>query len=114
MLFRSPTTGTVKLKAVFANADNRLFASQFVNVRLLLDVERGATVVPAAAIQRTTLGSFLYVVRPDQTVAARQVTVGVADGDDVAIDAGLAAGERIVVDGADRLRDGARVTERAS
>ena len=109
-----PTTGTVKLKAVFANADNRLFASQFVNVRLLLDVERGATVVPAAAIQRTTLGSFLYVVRPDQTVAARQVTVGVADGDDVAIDAGLAAGERIVVDGADRLRDGARVTERAS
>ena len=102
----------MKLKAVFPNADNRLFASQFVNVRLQLDVKRGATVIPAAAVQRTTRGAFVYVVEPDQTVAARPITVGVTDGDDVAVDGGLRPGERVVVDGADRLRDGATVTER--
>jgi len=107
-----PTTGTVRLKAVFPNTDNRLFPSQFVNVRLRLDVKHGATVIPAAAVQRTTRGSFVYVVTRDQTVAARTVTPGVADGDDVVIDAGLQTGERVVVDGADRLRDGAMVTER--
>jgi membrane fusion protein, multidrug efflux system len=107
-----PTTGTVKLKAVFPNGDNRLFPSQFVNVRLRLDVKHGAVVIPAAAVQRTTRGTFVYVVTQAQKVAARNVTVGVADGDDVAVDAGLKAGERVVVDGADRLRDGATVTER--
>ena len=104
-----PTTGTVKLKATFPNSDNRLFSSQFVNARLLLDVVRNATVVPAAAVQRGTRGVFVYVVKPDQTVAVRPVTAGVADGDDVAITAGLTVGEPVVVDGADRLRDGARV-----
>ena len=104
-----PATGTVKLKATFPNTDNRLFSSQFVNARLLLDVVRNATVVPAAAVQRGTRGVFVYVVKPDQTVAVRPVTVGVADGDDVAITAGLTVGEPVVVDGADRLRDGARV-----
>jgi membrane fusion protein, multidrug efflux system len=107
-----PTTGTVKLKAVFPNADNRLFPSQFVNVRLRLDVKHGAVVIPAAAVQRTTRGTFVYVVTQAQKVAARNVTVGVPDGDDVAIEAGLKLGERVVVDGADRLRDGATVTER--
>jgi multidrug efflux system membrane fusion protein len=112
-----PTTGTVKLKATFPNADNRLFPNQFVNARLLLDVKRGAFVVPTAAIQRSPRGAFVYVVKPDQTVAVRQVTVGVADGDSVAIDSGLAVGEQVVVDGADRLRDGAAVapsTKKAS
>jgi len=104
-----PATGTVKLKATFPNTDNRLFSSQFVNARLLLDVVRNATVVPAAAVQRGTRGVFVYVVKPDQTVAVRPVTAGVADGDDVAITAGLTVGEPVVVDGADRLRDGARV-----
>jgi multidrug efflux system membrane fusion protein len=108
-----PTTGTVRLKAVFPNTDNRLFPSQFVNVRLRLDVKHGATVVPAAAVQRTTRGTFVYVVTQGQKVAARTVTLGVPDGDDVAIDAGLKPGERVVVDGADRLRDGATVTERS-
>jgi membrane fusion protein, multidrug efflux system len=108
-----PTTGTVKLKAVFSNTDNRLFASQFVNVRLRLSVKAGAVVVPAAAVQRTTRGTFVYVVTPDHKVTARNVTVGVPDGDDVAIDAGLKPGERVVIDGADRLRDGATVMERA-
>jgi len=105
-----PTTGTVKLKATFPNTDNRLFSSQFVNARLLLDVQRHATVVPAAAIQRGAQGSLVYVVKADQTVTARKVTLGVADGDDVTVTAGLAAGEQVVVDGADRLRDGAAVT----
>lgn len=104
-----PTTGTVKLKAVFANSDDRLFPSQFVNVRLLLDVARHAVVVPAAAVQRTARGSFVYVVRPDKTASTRAVTPGVADGDDVAVTQGLAAGESVVVDGVDRLRDGAVV-----
>jgi multidrug efflux system membrane fusion protein len=104
-----PTTGTVKLKAQFANADGRLFPNQFVNARLLLDVKHGATVVPAAAIQRNSRGPFVYVVRPDRTVGVRQVTVGVTEGDDVAIDAGLTVGEQVVVDGADRLRDGSKV-----
>ena len=109
-----PTTGTVKLKATFPNTDGRLFSSQFVNARLLLDVKRNATVVPAAAVQRGARGAFVYVVKPDRTVAVRPVTVGVADGDDVAIDAGLTVGEPVVVDGADRLRDGAAVTTQAA
>jgi len=104
-----PTTGTVKLKAIFPNADAALFPSQFVNVRLQLDVERGAIAVPAAAIQRSPQGTFVYVVRPDQTVEARRVTLGVTDGDDVAVAKGLRAGELVVVDGAERLRDGSRV-----
>ena len=104
-----PTTGTVKLKAVFPNQDNRLFPSQFVNARLLLETKRGATMVPSAAVQRSSRGAFVYVVKPDQTASARDVTLGVVDGDDVAVTAGLTPGEEVVVTGADRLRDGARV-----
>jgi len=105
-----PSTGTVKLKAVFPNTDNRLFPSQFVNARLRLDIQHGAIVVPSAAIQRGTGGPFVFVVKPDRTVGVRKVKVGVTDGDNVAIDSGVAVGEQVVVDGADRLRDGARVT----
>ena len=99
----------MKLKAIFPNTDGRLFSSQFVNARLRLDVEHGATVVPAVAIQRSPQGPFVYVVKPDQTVTVRPVTVGVADGDDVAITAGVTVAEPVVVDGADRLRNGVRV-----
>jgi multidrug efflux system membrane fusion protein len=109
-----PSTGTVKLKATFPNTDGRLFSSQFVNARLLLDVKRHAIVVPAVAIQRGAGGAFVYVMTPAQTVTVRQVTVGVAEGDDVAVDSGLTAGERVVVDGGDRLREGARVVAQAS
>jgi multidrug efflux system membrane fusion protein len=108
-----PTTGTVKLRAQFPNADNRLFPSQFVNARLLVDTHRGAVVVPAAAIQPSAKGSFVFVVRPDHTVQARPVTVGTADGDDVAIARGLAAGEQVVMEGAERLRDGAAIELRS-
>jgi multidrug efflux system membrane fusion protein len=103
------TTGTVRLKAVFPNADQSLFPNQFVNARLRLDVKQAATVVPAAAIQRSARGSLVYVVKSDQTVEARPVAVGVTEGDDVSIDTGLNVGEQVVVDGADRLRDGSQV-----
>ena len=104
-----PSTGTVRLKALFPNTDNQLFPNQFVNARLLLDTERGATVVPAAAIQRGTQGTFVYVVKADQTAGVRPVRIGVSEGDDVSVVAGLAPGEAVVVDGADKLRGGSRV-----
>jgi membrane fusion protein, multidrug efflux system len=104
-----PTTGTVRLKAKFDNEDGVLFPNQFVNARLLLDVRHGATVVPAVAIQRGAQGAYVYVVKPDQTVAVHQVTVGAAQGDDVAIDSGVSPGDLVVVDGADKLKEGAKV-----
>ena len=79
------------------------------NIRLLVDVDRGATVIPTSAIERGQQGSFVYVVGADSTVAARPVTLGPGEGERVAVLAGLALGDRVVVDGADRLRDGARV-----
>ena len=108
-----PTTGTVRLKAEFPNTDSRLFPSQFVNARLRIETRRGATVVPTAAIQQSPRGSFVYVVRPDRTVGIRQVGVGVTDGDDVSIEQGLQVGEQVVVEGAERLRDGAAIALRS-
>lgn len=104
------TTGTVKLKAEFANADNSLFPNQFVNTRLRVETRSGATLVPVAAIQRGTLGTFVYVVNgEEQTVGTRAVTLGPATAERVAIEKGLAPGEQVVVDGADKLRQGAKV-----
>jgi len=108
-----PATGTVKLKATFPNTDLRLFSSQFVNARLLLNTLPHATVVPAAAVQPSPKGPFTYVVKSDNTVTARPVTTGVTDGDEVVITAGLVPGEQVVIDGADRLREGATVTVQA-
>ena len=102
------TTGTVRLKAEFANEDNKLFPNQFVNVRMQLET-RSAVTVPAAAIQRGAQGIFVYVVKDDQTVTMRQVKPGPTEAEMTAIEAGLAAGERVVIDGVDRLREGARV-----
>ncbi len=104
-----PTTGTVKLKAQFANHDLSLFPNQFVNARLLLDVRRQAVAVPSAAIQRGRQGTFVYVVKSDNTATVRPVTLGPAQGETVAIDDGLQAGESVVVDGADKLREGTKV-----
>lgn len=103
-----PTTGTIKLKAQFPNEDGNLFPNQFVNVRLQLDTLRGATLVPAAAVQRGAQGTFVYVLKDDRTVALRPVKTGVSEGDSVAIESGVAPGETVVVDGSDRLRDGAK------
>lgn len=108
-----PTTGTVRLKAVFPNTDNELFPNQFVNVRLLVDVRRGATVIPAPAIQRGPQGTFVYVVKADKTVTVRTIAVGEIQGGEASIKTGLLPGESVVVDGADRLREGSRVEVKA-
>ncbi|HYL89135.1 MAG TPA: MdtA/MuxA family multidrug efflux RND transporter periplasmic adaptor subunit [Burkholderiales bacterium] len=104
-----PQTGTVKLKAQFANDDGGLFPNQFVNVRMKLDTLHNAVIVPSGAVQRGAQGMFVYVVRPDNTVALRNVTLGPLDGQRQAIADGLAAGEVVVTDGTDRLRPGAQV-----
>ncbi len=104
-----PTTGTVRLKAIFPNKDNELFPNQFVNARLLYEVKHDAIIVPAAAIQRGPQGTFLYVVKDDHTVSVRPVTVGVTQGGDVTVAKGLLPGELVVIDGAERLREGTRV-----
>jgi membrane fusion protein, multidrug efflux system len=107
------STGTTRLKAIFDNRDDALFPKQFVNVRLLIDVKADATIVPAVAIQRGPQGTFVYVVKPDQTVEVRQVGVGPTTGADVAVETGLAANEVVVVDGVDKLRAGVSVQVRA-
>jgi len=104
-----PTTGTVRLKAVFANEKNELFPNQFVNARLLVDARRGVIVIPGPAIQRGPQGTFVYVVKPDRTATVRSITVGEIQEGDASIQTGLSPGELVVVDGADRLREGARV-----
>ncbi len=106
------TTGTVKLRATFANDDFALFPNQFVNVRLLADTLSGAVIAPNAAIQLGSIGNFVYVVGDDSTVTVRKVTIGAADADHTAVLSGLSAGERIVIDGVDRLRKGAKVAVR--
>jgi multidrug efflux system membrane fusion protein len=104
-----PTTGTVRFKALFDNKDNALFPGQFVNARLLLDVKHGVTLVPTAAIQRGPKGAYVFVVKPDQTVSVRGVTVGVSQADKASIETGLSPDELVVVDGAEGLREGSRV-----
>ena len=102
-------TGTVRLKAQFPNDDGRLFPNQFVNVRMLIDVRREATTVPSAALQRGARGQFVYVVKEDRTVSLREVKTGPTEGDMTVIESGVEPGELVVVDGMDRLREGARV-----
>ena len=102
-------TGTLKLKAEFANTDGLLFPNQFVNVRVLLGQETDLVVVPVPAVQRGSQGTFAYVVKADSTVTMRPVKTGLVDGERIAIASGLAAGERVVIDGADKLREGAKV-----
>ena len=104
------TTGTLKLRAMFDNSKFELFPSQFVNARLLLDTLHDATVVPGAAMQQGASGSYVYVVKADNTVSMRAVTPGPSSGDLISVTKGLQTGERVVVDGADQLRDGAHVT----
>lgn len=104
-----PSTGTVKLKAEFPNRNNELFPNQFVNARLIVEVKHGALIVPAPAIQRGPQGTFVYVVKEDQTVALRPVTLGVTQEGNASITSGLSDSELVVVDGADRLRDGGKV-----
>ena len=106
------STGTVRLKAVFQNDDGALFPNQFVNVHLLLDVKRGTVIVPVAAIQRGPRGTFAYAVKPDHTVEVRTLTVGPAGRTEAAIESGLAAGDVVVIEGVDKLREGTLVQAR--
>ncbi len=104
------TTGTIRLKAVFPNSDESLFPQQFVNVVLLLDTLHGATLIPQAGVQRGAPGTYVYVVdSATQTVSVRKVTLGAGDATNVVITEGLKPGETVVVDGADKLKDGAKV-----
>jgi membrane fusion protein, multidrug efflux system len=104
-----PTTGTVKLRAIFPNTDGALFPNQFVNVHLLVRTLADVTVVPNAAIQHGAPGTFVYVVSADSTVAVRPISVGPGDAQVTQVISGLSPGDRVVVDGVDRLKDGAQV-----
>ncbi|MCA1990081.1 MAG: MdtA/MuxA family multidrug efflux RND transporter periplasmic adaptor subunit [Desulfarculus sp.] len=108
------STGTVKLKARFANDGHELFPNQFVNVRLLVETIAGAVTVPTPAIQRGPRGPFVWVVKDDQSVTLRLVKIGPGGGGQTVIGEGLAPSEMVVIDGAERLREGAKVEVRAA
>jgi multidrug efflux system membrane fusion protein len=103
------TTGTIKLKAQFPNPEGLLFPNQFVNIKMVVDTRKNATIIPIAAIQRGARGIVVYVVKDDKTVSMRPVVMGTVEGDNVLIESGVAPGELVVVDGIDRLREGAKV-----
>ena len=107
-----PTTGTAKLKAVFDNSDRQLWPNEFVNVRLLLDVQKNALTIPTAGVQRGNQGTFAFVVKPDNTVQVSPIRLGVTEGNLVAVEDGLKAGELVVTDGQDRLQPNSRVEVR--
>jgi len=104
------STGTVNLRATFANTNNALFPNEFVNIHLLVDTLQNAVLVPAPAVQTGAPGAYVYVVNPDETVSVQTVTTGVTDGTNTVITKGLSAGETVVTDGVDRLADGMKVT----
>jgi membrane fusion protein, multidrug efflux system len=105
------TTGTLKMKASFANEQESLFPQQFVNVVLLLNTLHGATLVPQAAVQRGAPGTYVYVVN-NGTVSVRKVTLGPGNATDISVQDGLKPGESVVIDGADKLKEGAKVLVR--
>jgi membrane fusion protein, multidrug efflux system len=108
-----PATGTLKLKAIFDNKDNSLFPNQFVNAKLLVEMKKGVVIVPVAAIQYGTQGTFVYVVDETDpkaaTVSIKNVTVGTIDGDKAEIQSGVEEGDVVVIDGVDKLQDKAKV-----
>jgi multidrug efflux system membrane fusion protein len=104
------STGMVKLRASFANADGALFPNEFVNVHLLVNTLTNATLVPSQAVQSGAPGSYVYVVKPDDTVGVQTVTTGPTDGTNTVITKGISPGDVVVTDGVDRLSDGAKVT----
>jgi len=104
------TTGTIRMRATFANPKATLFPNQFVNVRLLVDTMTGATLAPNAAIQLGASGNFVYLLNEDSTVSKQDIVTGPGDGRLTVITSGLKAGDKVVIDGVDRLRHGAKVT----
>jgi multidrug efflux system membrane fusion protein len=108
------TTGTYKLKAVFNNDRNLLFANQFVNVHLLADVKKNLVIVPAPAIQRGPQGTYVYVVQNGNTAKIQAVTIAQSTADKVGLSAGVNPGDSVVVDGQDKLQDGSKVSPNPS
>jgi membrane fusion protein, multidrug efflux system len=104
------STGTIKLRAQFDNQDNILFPNQFVNIELLVDTLHDATIIPSAAIQRGNPPTFVYVINADNTVKVQEVKLGPTQGDNISITDGLKPDDKVVIDGADKLRDGAKIT----
>ena len=104
-----PSTGTIKLKAEFPNADNALFANQFVNIKMPVQSLTKATLMPTAAIQRGAKGSFVYQLKDNHTVTVTPVKLGANQGDTTVVLSGLSVGSQVVVEGADRLREGAKI-----
>ncbi len=104
-----PVTGTIKVKAEFANTDGALFPNQFVNIKLQVNTLVDAVAIPSTAVQRAPRGAFVYVVKADSSVTIRGVRLGTTEGDWVSVQGDLAEGEKVVTDGADRLREGAKV-----
>ncbi|MBC3375723.1 MdtA/MuxA family multidrug efflux RND transporter periplasmic adaptor subunit [Pseudomonas sp. SWRI92] len=103
------TTGTLKFKARYENRDQSLFPNQFVNVRLLADTLKGVVLAPTAAIQFGTNGTFVYALDGDKKVTIRKLKVGASDGEHTVVTEGLAAGDRVVLEGTDRLKEGSEV-----
>jgi membrane fusion protein, multidrug efflux system len=106
------TTGTVKMRAQFDNSDGALFPNQFVNVQLLVDTLHDTTVLPTSAVQRGAPGTFVYVAKPDNTVAVTPIKIGPIQGETVAVTSGVTPGTQVVVDGADKLKDNAKISLR--
>ena len=104
-----PTTGTLKLRATFANANGTLFPNQFVNARMLVDEKRGVILIPTAAVQRNSSATYAYVVKTDSTVTVRPIVIGTTEGDDSEVTNGLVEGEVVVLTGVDKLQEGTKV-----
>jgi multidrug efflux system membrane fusion protein len=104
-----PTTGTLRLRAIFDNRDDALFPNEFVNARLLLQEKRGVTLIPSAAVQRSTQTTFVYLIRPDSTVVSRPVVLGTTESGQSEIVSGLAPGDAVAMTGVDKLQDGSKV-----
>src|SRR5580658_8086131 len=105
-----PTTGTLKLRAVFANPEGKLFPNQFVNARLLVQQKSNVTLLPNNAIQRNSTGTYVWLINPDRTVNVRSITVGTTEGDQSEIAAGMTPGDTVVTVGVDRLEEGGKVS----
>ena len=103
------TTGSIKIRAIFKNDDNALFPNQFVNIRLLVNVQKNAIAIPLAALQRGKNGDYVYVVNQGRTVALRPVKTGNVEGEFISIIQGLSLNDEVVIDGIDKLRDGAKI-----
>ena len=105
-----PTTGMIRLRSDFPNEGEALFPDQFVNVHLLVQQKQGVTLVPSAAVQRTSTSTYVYLVKPDSSVTVRQLVEGVTEGDDTEVVSGLDPGDVVVMAGIDRLNEGSKVT----